>query len=1361
MSQHSRRWIAKPGEEEGAPPSAGPAQGNGGGRGRGRGGKLKARPDDRKAPPLAERLWARTVLEEAVVVVDAAIEAALVMYRGRRTLLPPELPVSPLLALARTRQAQRPNAAVLAAVATGKGVPTRGAAKTDVEYELDKKKREEDRSRRRKERDGRKKVEEPPKTEEQLREELERKRREEEERKKREEEEQERRRKEDEERRQREEEERKKREEEERLKREEEERKRAEEARKVREAKIALRESNIHPKPDSNLRGDSSVKRNATFVRKLAKITEDQKDKLAAEISTLNTSKFIPEAVNVIAQELTVTLKPTDISASVHVCSLMHQRYGDFARHLVPALVKSYDLPGKTEVDTVRKKRVVLRLLCELYLAGVYTDITVLISIVRDLVNTNGAEFKGDREHFVNTFQNHLMLVVSFTRVIGDEVLGIVPEKHQFVQAEPLPPLDDTATPEQKDRLTVMVKNFYKASGELLVEEHKSLRAKERENNKVLQTRGELSETDKAIYDKMRKSYDKLQNNVAAFAELLDEELPALPEEDTTTRIVVADSTQTNKLGARTQEVEPIWNDEDTRSFYEDLPQLRVLLPAVLFGDSKKDEAEEKEAAVTTDKEKEGATETTPGGDAGGAKKATAVEDSATAAKEKEEEKMSVGGVTLEELLHRLPNCVNRDLIDKAAIDFCYINTKGNRKKLIKTLFNAPRTQLALLPYYARLVATLNQCMKDIGPALVAMLEEEFNYFMRKKDQMMIETKLKNIRFLGELVKFRVCPLHLIFNCLKECLDDFLHHNIEVACALLDQCGRFLYRNPETHVRAKNMLDIMMRLKGSKNLDNRLANNVENAYYQCIPPERPARKEKTIPPMVQYTHKLVYNDLNRHTVKNILKQLRKLPWDTEEAQILDTFVKIHKGKYGNIHVVASLAAALSQYHDVMGTKLNPDFKYQQRRVAEVKYLGELYNYRLIESGTIFYALYLLLNHAAGDLTLDPPDDCFRIRLICVLLDTCGKYFDRGTSKKRLDRFLVYFQRYYLSKQYVPIDIEFMVSDAMESLRPKLQRYQTFEEAVTETEKLEKEEEAAHPPNHYPKGPIYIDKEILHEEEEEERREVDNEEEKEADDDTNTQPANSDVIKDDEDDEDGDDSDDEDDEEEEEEDDEEAQEEKAANGPNRVEDRRDPDDEEFERALQKMMRESYEQRRQDAKPVNVHTELLKPLDLLGTKKDNVVKEIGQGEKAMEFRVMLKRGKERQTKNVAIPMDCSLAVLRAQQKAEENREHEELKRRTLAAYDERAEEEKEIDEMIGSTGLAFSAAAGRGRGNQKARRQQTQSTTQRLLANAAKSTAPTSFPAGGSAAVRVATEGRKRARAETGECRVNAERGHTAD
>lgn len=32
---------------------------------------------------------------------------------------------------------------------------------------------------------------------------------------------------------------------------------------------------------------------------------------------------------------------------------------------------------------------------------------------------------------------------------------------------------------------------------------------------------------------------------------------------------------------------------------------------------------------------------------------------------------------------------------------------------------------------------------------------------------------------------------------------DFRHHNIEMACALLESCGRFLYRSPDSHYRTK------------------------------------------------------------------------------------------------------------------------------------------------------------------------------------------------------------------------------------------------------------------------------------------------------------------------------------------------------------------------------------------------------------------------------------------------------------------------------------------------------------------------------------------------------------------------------
>lgn len=47
-----------------------------------------------------------------------------------------------------------------------------------------------------------------------------------------------------------------------------------------------------------------------------------------------------------------------------------------------------------------------------------------------------------------------------------------------------------------------------------------------------------------------------------------------------------------------------------------------------------------------------------------------------------------------------------------------------------------------------------------------------------------------------------------------------------------------------------------------------------------------------------------------------------------------------------------------------------------------------------------------------------------MRMVITLLETCGHYFDRGSSKRKLDRFLVHFQRYVLSKGALPLDIEF-------------------------------------------------------------------------------------------------------------------------------------------------------------------------------------------------------------------------------------------------------------------------------------------------------------------------------------------------
>lgn len=79
---------------------------------------------------------------------------------------------------------------------------------------------------------------------------------------------------------------------------------------------------------------------------------------------------------------------------------------------------------------------------------------------------------------------------------------------------------------------------------------------------------------------------------------------------------------------------------------------------------------------------------------------------------------------------------------------------------------------------------------------------------------------------------------------------------------------------------------------------------------------------------------------------------------------------------------------------------------------------------------VFDTLYLLLSfgHETPEEAdkLDPPFSYFRIRLVCSLLETCGQFFNKGLAKKRLDRFLTFFQRYLLAKPPLPLDVEFDV-----------------------------------------------------------------------------------------------------------------------------------------------------------------------------------------------------------------------------------------------------------------------------------------------------------------------------------------------
>lgn len=160
--------------------------------------------------------------------------------------------------------------------------------------------------------------------------------------------------------------------------------------------------------------------------------------------------------------------------------------------------------------------------------------------------------------------------------------------------------------------------------------------------------------------------------------------------------------------------------------------------------------------------------------------------------------------IVMDAFVNHVMNSVSRDMIDNAASEFVLsLNTKVNRKKLVKCLFGVQRTRIDLLPFLCRLVATLHPCMPDLATDLALMLKQDFKYHYRKKDQINIESKIKVVRFIGEMVKFKMYSKVEALYCLKLLLHDFTYHHIEMACNLLEVCGRFLLRSPDSHSRTK------------------------------------------------------------------------------------------------------------------------------------------------------------------------------------------------------------------------------------------------------------------------------------------------------------------------------------------------------------------------------------------------------------------------------------------------------------------------------------------------------------------------------------------------------------------------------
>lgn len=141
------------------------------------------------------------------------------------------------------------------------------------------------------------------------------------------------------------------------------------------------------------------------------------------------------------------------------------------------------------------------------------------------------------------------------------------------------------------------------------------------------------------------------------------------------------------------------WGDEETKNFYVDLPDLRIFLPnyAPKQTSVSPEEPPMTEEALDMDidatqlivDEATVSEEVIPKEDS---ETVVPDESSTSTAQPQSTERAPCTKQQFESFLHNLANCVNKELIDSAAIEFLLnLNSKHNRKKLTATVFGVQR----------------------------------------------------------------------------------------------------------------------------------------------------------------------------------------------------------------------------------------------------------------------------------------------------------------------------------------------------------------------------------------------------------------------------------------------------------------------------------------------------------------------------------------------------------------------------------------------------------------------------------------------------------------------------------------------
>lgn len=254
-------------------------------------------------------------------------------------------------------------------------------------------------------------------------------------------------------------------------------------------------------------------------------------------------------------------------------------------------------------------------------------------------------------------------------------------------------PSSTLLTSERQQNLKNLLKDYYTCLVKHLKIEHKEYQSALRLHKKILESKGEVSSDRKEKLESLQTSFEKLISSAQTMSDLLNETLPELPKDEQMQSggVVLDIIDDTNEM-----QLDP-WGDDETKSFYIDLPDLRLFLPN--YAPKIQDPVQSDEPALTEEaldmdivpeqlEVEESAVLVEESGKSSTPEPILPEETTSTATSNSS----SGNRQHFATFLKNLVNCVNKELIDSAAIEFLLnLNTKSNRKKLTTAIFGVKR----------------------------------------------------------------------------------------------------------------------------------------------------------------------------------------------------------------------------------------------------------------------------------------------------------------------------------------------------------------------------------------------------------------------------------------------------------------------------------------------------------------------------------------------------------------------------------------------------------------------------------------------------------------------------------------------